>query len=206
MAVAADFKIVADSLDMLAPGEVLERINATGSARAESASRDSLNAPDTPSLARTDWMEGDTIIAMFTRVAQDPVSGNAAPDSAREQYRLEQLMAVGEARSFYRVESNDSVRARGDQRPAVHYVTAAAITLHLEAGAIAKMEVRGQTEGIHAEPALIRVPPDSLAAPGDTADASPVEPVTTTEGGGSASPAPIPRVRPESLGVGPGVR
>ena len=203
VAVADGFEIVADSLDMLAPGEVLERINATGSARAESATRDSLNTPDTPQLARTNWMEGDTIIAMFARASRDSVSGATQPDSVREQYRLERLMAVGEARSFYRIEPNDSARARGDRRPAVHYVTAAAITLELKAGVMAKMEVRGQTEGIHAEPTLIGVPPDSLAAPGDTADATPVGTVTTTEGRGSASPAPIPRVRPDGQGVGP---
>ena len=206
VAVADGFEIVADSLDMLAPGEVLERINATGSARAESATRDSLNTPDTPPLARTDWMEGDTIIAIFRRASQDSVSGATEPDSVREQYRLERLMAVGEARSFYRIEPTDSARARGDRRPAVHYVTAAAITLELDAGAIKKMEVRGQTEGIHAEPTLIGVPSDSLAAPGDTADATPVDAVSTTEGRGSAIPAPGPRVRPEGLGAGPALQ
>ena len=195
VAVADGFEIVADSLDILVPGEVLERINATGSARAQSVTRDSLNTPDTPPLARTDWMEGDTIIAVFTLAAQDSVSGAAEPDSVREQYRLEQLMAVGQARSFYRIEANDSARALGDRRPAIHYVTAAAITLELEAGAIENMEVRGRTEGIHAEPILIGVPPDSLATPGDTTDAPAGEAVTTTEGRGNASPDPIPRVR-----------
>jgi lipopolysaccharide export system protein LptA len=206
VAVADDFEIVADSLDMLAPGEVLERINATGSARAESATRDSLNTPDTPPFARTDWMEGDTIIAMFTRVAQDSVSGVAAPDSVREQYRLERLTAVGEARSFYRIEPNDSARARGDRRTAVHYVTAAAITLELDDGTIAKMEVRGQIEGIHAEPTLIGVPSDSITAPGDTAGATPVDSVITTGGMGSAVRAPSPQVRPEILGASPALQ
>ena len=172
VAVAGDFEIVADSLDMLAPGEVLERINATGSARAESAGADSLNTPDTPPLARTDWMEGDTIIAFFTRATQDSASGTTAPESLREQYRIERLLAVGEARSFYRIEPSDSARALGDRRPSVHYVTAESITLEMEAGAITKMEVRGRTEGVHAEPALIGVPVDSLAWPGATIDAA----------------------------------
>jgi hypothetical protein len=206
MGVADDFEIVADSLDMLVPGEVLDRINATGSARAESATRDSLNTPDTPPFARTDWMEGDTIIAMFTRGAQNSVSGVAAPDSVREQYRLERLMAVGEARSFYRSEPNDSTRDRGDRRPAVHYVTAAAITLELDNGAIAKMDVRGQLEGIHAEPTLIGVPSDSITAPGDTAGATPVGSVITTRDMGSVIRAPSPQVRPETVGAGPALQ
>ena len=196
VAVADGFEIVADSLDMLAPGEVLSRINATGSARAESTTRDSINTPDTPPLARTDWMEGDTIIAMFALPHQDPASGAAAPDSVREQYHLEQLIAVGEARSFYRIEPNDSSRSQGDRRPTVHYVTADAITLKLEGGAIAKMEVRGQTEGIHAEPTLRGPPLDSIAYPGDTAE-------TATVGGGSAIPSPVPWIRPDGLDVGP---
>ena len=107
-------------------------------------------------------MEGDTIIAMFTRVAQDSVSGVAVPDSVRKQYRLERLTAVGAARSFYRIEPNDSDRDRGDRRLSVQYVTAAAITLELDDGAIAKMEVKGQVEGTHAQPTLIGIPSDSI--------------------------------------------
>jgi lipopolysaccharide export system protein LptA len=201
--VADDFEIVADSLDILAPGEVLERINATGSARAKSATRDSLNTPDTPPFARTDWMEGDTIIAMFTRVAQDSLPGVAAPDSVREQYRIERLMAVGEARSFYRIEPNDSDRDRGDRRLSVHYVTAAAITLELDDGAIAKMEARGQIEGTHAKPTLIGIPSDSITAPGDTAGA---DSVVTTGGMGNPIHAPSPQVRSEILVVGPALQ
>tara|TARA_B100001123_G_scaffold450538_1_gene621829 strand:- start:2738 stop:4312 length:1575 start_codon:yes stop_codon:yes gene_type:complete len=203
MGMADGFEIVADSLDMFAPGEVLERINATGSARAKSATRDSLNTPDTPPFARTDWMEGDTIIAMFTRVAKDSLPGIAAPDSVGEQYRIERLMAVGEARSFYRIEPNDSDRDRGERRLSIHYVTAAAITLELDDGAIAKMEVRGQIEGTHAKPTLIGIPSDSITAPGDTAGA---DSVITTGVMGKPTRAPSPQVRSEILVVGPALQ
>ena len=78
VATAETLTIVADSLDMLTPAEVLERIHATGTARAESSARDSLNTPETPAVARTDWMEGDTIIAEF-----EPVTGPGWPAAGR---------------------------------------------------------------------------------------------------------------------------
>src|SRR5690606_1741735 len=64
-AVAADFEITADSLDVLAPSEALERIFAAGRARSISHGRDSLNADVLPELARTDWLEGDTLVVTF---------------------------------------------------------------------------------------------------------------------------------------------
>ena len=196
VAVANDFEIVADSLDMLAPGEVLERINATGTARAESSGADSLNTPDTPPIALTDWMEGDTIVAMFERAAQDSVTVDTPPDSVNEQYRLERLTAIGDARSFYRIEANDSSLARGERRPSMHYVTADAITLEMDAGAITRMEVTGQTEGVHAEPALIGASADSLATPNDTTQTMPEAPASPTED-------PDSLALPDALGAGP---
>jgi lipopolysaccharide export system protein LptA len=169
VASAEDFTVVADSLDVLAPGEVLDRIHAVGDARAESSARDSLNTPQTPSLARTDWMEGDTIVAQFARVPADSVVPSPVPDSARAEYRLERLSASGAARSLYRMEPSDSARARGHKDPAIHYVTAASIALDWDDGEIRAMEVRGETEGVHAEPAV--TPPDSAGVRADSASA-----------------------------------
>lgn len=195
-ATAEEFRIVADSLDVLSPGEVLDRIHAAGRARAESSSRDSLNLPETPQLARTDWMEGDTIVATFavdtaaapadSAAAPDSARGAPAPDSARADYRLERLSATGNARSLYRMPPEDSARARGDRRPAIHYVTAQAIVLEMTDGEMSHMEVFGRTEGVHASPS--GVVPDSAAAP-----AVPPVPVDTVSAAGrdaSAPPAP----------------
>ncbi|HSG50137.1 MAG TPA: hypothetical protein VLA43_20090, partial [Longimicrobiales bacterium] len=62
---STDFHIVADSLEVDAPGEVLERLFAVGAARAVSSARDSLNTPETPELVRRDWIQGDTVVAFF---------------------------------------------------------------------------------------------------------------------------------------------
>ncbi|MSR35410.1 MAG: hypothetical protein EXR95_02030 [Gemmatimonadetes bacterium] len=178
VATAESFTIVADSLDVLAPAEVLDRIHAVGGARAESTARDSLNTPATPKLARTDWMEGDTIVAIFARVpradsAAAPDRGGLGADSARSDFQIERLSAIGKARTLYRIEPSDSARARGDRNPAIHYVTAASIVLDCKGGEIRSMEVHGQTEGVHADPTPTRVDsagvrPDSAGARADT--------------------------------------
>jgi lipopolysaccharide export system protein LptA len=68
LALAEDFRLLADSLEVLAPGEVLNQVRAMGGARGEATGRDSLNAPDTPSIILVDWLEGDTIVATFARI------------------------------------------------------------------------------------------------------------------------------------------
>jgi lipopolysaccharide export system protein LptA len=64
-ALAQDFILEGDSLEVLAPGEVLEEVWAMGNARGEAAGLDSLNTPDTPPLISRDWVVGDTIVAFF---------------------------------------------------------------------------------------------------------------------------------------------
>lgn len=153
MARAQSFVVVADSLDALTPGEVLERIEAVGSARAESSAQDSLNTPDTPALARTDWIEGDTVVALFAPVgaAADAADGSAEPPE-EEEYRLERLEATGSARSLYRMRASDTVQA--DRRPAIHYASADRIAIEFEQGDIERMEVSGDAQGLHVEPAV----------------------------------------------------
>jgi lipopolysaccharide export system protein LptA len=68
LALAEDFRLTADSLEILAPGEVLDELWAMGRARGEATGRDSLNTEDTPSILLVDWLEGDTIVANFGRV------------------------------------------------------------------------------------------------------------------------------------------
>ncbi len=180
---AEAFTIVADSLDVLTPGEILERIHAVGDARAESSVRDSLNTADTPAIARTDWMEGDTIVARFARV--DAAAAAADTAVVQDEHRLERLAAMGSARSLYRIVPNDSARGRGDRRPAIHYVTAAEIVIELDDGVIERMQVSGQTVGVHAEPtgASTAAPvadsaaADALSADALSADTLPADPM-----------------------------
>lgn len=121
-AVAEDFVLWADSIEVSAPGQRLDRVHAVGRARGESLARDSLNTPEMPEMIRRDWIEGDTIVARF--VAVDSTGGGGEPPSAerpaelpdgeaseedRPEYALERLIATGSARSLYRLAPQDSV-------------------------------------------------------------------------------------------------
>ena len=119
-AVAETFELEGDSIDVLAPNELLERVVAVGSARGESLARDSLNTEDTPEIARSDWVSGDTIIAMFRPVAADTsAEAGAAPDESRPAggYQLDRLVALGEAASLYRMTPSGGDGAEGEEEP-----------------------------------------------------------------------------------------
>ena len=74
-------------------------------------------------------------------------------DSTGADYRLERLVARGNARSMYRMAPSDSTLVEGGDLFAIHYVVGDEITILLnEAGEAEKMEVKGETRGIHLEP------------------------------------------------------
>jgi lipopolysaccharide export system protein LptA len=180
-AVAQDYLLRADSIEVLAPDEVLDEVWAMGSARGESLARDSLNTEETPPLIERDWLEGDTIVAIFVpqddssavqsegvetvQVVAPPSAGGEAPaDSAR--YRLDRLVARVGARSLYRLAATDSAVAEEEGRLAIHYVIGDEITILMSEGEVDRMEVTGTTRGIHLEPVATRrrdIPPDTTA-------------------------------------------
>jgi len=187
-AFAQDFLLWADSIEVLAPGEVLEELWAMGQAHGESLARDSLNTPDTDPLFRRDWLEGDTIVAIFVPGADSATAGEVEPpepeirlppsagaqppeetpaDSAR--FRLDRLVARVDARSLYRIAPTDSTLVEeDDNRLAIHYVIGDEITIVMRGGEVDRMEVAGNTRGIHLEPVAIRrqtTPPDTTGIP-----------------------------------------
>jgi len=141
-ATAEDFVLRADSIEVNAPGQALDRVFAVGNARGESLGRDSLNTPDMPEIIRNDWIEGDTVVAHFVptdtlglesdtgpradvepRTDLDP-RADAGPDiepdadseadhdeggEGRPEYSLDRLVAIGSARSLYRLAPQDTV-------------------------------------------------------------------------------------------------
>lgn len=142
-AVVETFELTADSLDVVAPSQRVERVFAAGRARSVSSAGDSLNVELLPEEARSDWLEGDTIVVTF----------EPAVDGAEEEdMTVRQVVARIGARSLYRLPPNDSTAVPGTDPPAVHYVTGQEITIRMEEGQVAGMEVIGQTRGIHLEP------------------------------------------------------
>jgi lipopolysaccharide export system protein LptA len=176
-ALAQDFILEGDSMEVLAPEEVLNEVWAIGNARGESTAQDSLAAPDTQPLIARDWLEGDTIVAFFGEgrdslsAADEPVREidrkPVDPDEAQADYRLERLVARVGARSMYRMAASDSTVVAEGGRFAIHYVTGDEITILLnEEGEADRMEVIGQTRGIHLEPIAGQgVPVDSVLVP-----------------------------------------
>jgi len=184
-----DFLIIADSVDVLLPGERLESLTAVGDAHAESTARDSLNTASTPDVIRRDWIDGQTIVATFASV---PATGTEGVDPTGNEYRLERLVSSGLARSLYRMAASDSTTAefQGERRPAVHYVGGDTIVLVLEEGAIQSMDVVNQVRGWHFEPIDRggRAPPaesptDDRAPPSDSPDGGPPASPAQSDGG-----------------------
>ncbi len=152
-----DIVLTSDSLEILAPGDAIERVFAAGNAHSTSSSGDSLNVELLPEIARTDWLEGDTIVVAFTR----PPDAGAPSD-----VQVEAITAVGTARSLYRLPANDSAAVPGTDPPAVHYVMGDSIRIELIDGQVREMRVSGQTQGVHLEPLR---PPSDTAVVSDSA-------------------------------------
>ncbi len=165
---AQGFELTADSLELTAPAEVVERIVAAGQARSVSHARDSLNVEDLPEIARFDWLEGDTIVVTLRPVSD---SAQVAADStAGGNYEVERIVARVGARSLYRMPPEDSTAVVGVDAPALHYVMGDEITIVMNQGEVEVMEVVGQTRGVHLEPLRPGGSPrDTLVAASDTA-------------------------------------
>lgn len=154
VAVAQSFEITADSLEILAPEERLERVFAAGRARSVSTGRDSLTVESLPDVARSDWLEGDTIVVTFvpkveTVVAAPTDTPAAATPSGVD---VDRIVAIASARSLYRLPSSDPTAVAGVDPPAVHYVVGDRITIVMRDGDVDRMEVVGSTTGVHIEP------------------------------------------------------
>lgn len=159
---ARDLRLIADSIDALAPGQTLREIVAVGDAFAQRQA-DSLDAA-LPALVANDWVSGDTINAYFAladsaaTAAAAPVAGTppaadsaaaAAQDSAKVV--LERLVVVGpggRAQALYRV----SRERDGAGPPAINYTIADRIVLVLNDGEVQEAEATGDVRGRYLEP------------------------------------------------------
>ena len=163
VATVEDFEIVADSLEVIAPNDVVERVFAAGAARSVSTARDSLNVEALPEMARSDWIEGDTVIVTFSPVEIDSMAVDA---SAGRRYEVDSIIARGDASTLYRLTPSDTTSRVGTDPPAVHYVVGDQITITMVNGEVDGMDVVGAARGVHLEPLVRTVAPDTL---GDTA-------------------------------------
>jgi len=165
----------------------LERVVATGAARGVSTARDSLNTDATDELIRTDWIEGDTIIATFQLVSPaSPDPSTNGPEGAESPERqMDLLVARGKARSFYR-SAPDAAAAGGATGPEaleLNYVIGDEVRLFMKDGEVERMEVDSPI-GIYLQPRRRVAPTAAPPQPGGPSPGSPGADDTAVPGGG----------------------
>ena len=133
-ALSPEREIIADSIDAVMPGQRVREVRALRKAYAESN-------PDSGVVStQRDWMSGDTIVARF-----DSLVGT---DTASRP-RIRQLVALGNARSFYQMKSS-----KGPQtQPTINYVRGRIIDVEFENRKVATVTVTDQATGVLIEPA-----------------------------------------------------
>jgi lipopolysaccharide export system protein LptA len=202
IASARGFRLEADSLDALMPAQQLERVVAVGNARGETVDtvgvprermRRPLAAGDLAS-GEVDWITGDTVTGFFSRIAAPATPAEAEPSAelvpaepdSREEVVLERLLAVGSARSLYRL-AND--RQENGGRPGINYLIGEAIELTFAEGELEVADVRGLSRGLYLDPEP--APPAPEAAE-DEEEEPTVEPAPEPE---TAHLSPAPQSR-----------
>jgi hypothetical protein len=149
-AVNDQFRMEADSLDVLAPGQRIEEVAAVGSAYVERFTPDSLQAllpetdDDVRSLIANDWVRGDTVRAYFTD-GPPPDEEGAAVERV-----LERLWAGGEpARTMHRTRDRN---AEPDVLFSLAYLVGRKIDVTFRDGAIAVVTASEDVRGVYLQP------------------------------------------------------
>ena len=133
-AVAESQEMEADSLDLRLPGQRLSEVHALGNAIAYSTVDTTLIES-----ADRDWIRGDTLVAFFDTVATADTT---------ERTRMREVIATGNARSFYQFAQSGGVKAL----PNVSYNRGRVISVHFEEGEVQKVDVKDKASGMFLEP------------------------------------------------------
>jgi hypothetical protein len=182
-AISPDRDIVADSLDVQLPNQRVREVRALRGAYAATVA-------DTARFRSTerDWLRGDTIVARF-----DSAAAGAPRDSAAKP-RIRELEAIGNARSFFQLASQNRDAAG---RPAVNYVTGRNITVAFDGQRAQTVTVLQQASGVYLEPGEPDAAPG--AAPG-RGGAGPRPGMPRATPAQPAAPRPATRATPRATG------
>jgi lipopolysaccharide export system protein LptA len=250
VALARGFRMEADSLEALTPGQRIRQVIAIGTAegqswdtlRVASPSLTDPAAPDTVegvALGERDLIFADTIIGYFagdsarsdsaaatastTADADSALTETAQADSARpatpipppaatvrsdSTAELERVLALGSARSLYRMRPSREEAQDTTRKPGINYVIADTIDLAFLQGEVDVATVRGLKRGVYLDPMQQRrdtTRADSLA-PADSAASA----ATVTDAGETseldaapATPPAAPPATPPAAGTPP---
>jgi hypothetical protein len=229
VALARGFRMEADSLEALTPGQRLRQVRAIGTATGQAwdtlkvvgpGPADAVGAPDTVAglaLGERDLLFADTIIGFFRDSAtagrdSAPAGRRPAARDTTQNAELERMLAMGRARSLYRMQpgrdSTGQVQRRADGKLPINYLIGDTIDLAFAGGEVDVATVRGLKRGVYLDPAPERADSagrDSAAAArgaaGDSAAAGrPAAPAGTPAP--TVSPAqPAQRPAPRVLGA-----
>jgi hypothetical protein len=138
------FNVSADSIDALAPGQVLERVDAVGHAFGERI--DTLPPPDVakdmPEVLTNDWLRGDSLHATFIP------NPDAKPDtSARNDRVLDRIIAAGRSAS-----SAIRMKDPKDGTWKIYYTLANLITVDFAKGTVSRVGLQGDVHGVFLTP------------------------------------------------------
>jgi lipopolysaccharide export system protein LptA len=133
-ATSPERQIVADSMDILMPGQHVRFVRAVRSAFAQSL-------PDSTKIItrEKDWLSGDTIVAEFDSLP---------PGDTTSKPRIHRLVANGSARSYYHIAS----RAGAAGEPSVNYVRGRTITVAFANQEVQTVTVVERAAGLFVEP------------------------------------------------------
>ena len=163
-ATSPDRDITADSIYASTPNQRLREMHAIGEAFANSI-------PDTATVTSSerDWISGDTIVARFDSAA----AGDTSKVVPRE------LVATGNARSFYQFGNPEGVR----DRPTMNYVRGRSIAIAFADGEVSTVTVTDQASGVYLEAeSLTSIPPPGAGSAMPQAPARPAQPRPVTPG------------------------
>jgi hypothetical protein len=182
VAVSGENTIVADSLDIHMPGQLVRLVWAYGRGRA--SSQPDSTAPD----REEDWLSGDTLRANF-----------AAPDTgASRRSELEHLTAFGSARAFYHSENQRDARGpRG-----VSYSRGLRIDIALRETKVNTVDIVGMVDGVYLEPQPPRADTggtDSTGADSTQADSTRAHADSTRASADSAAAPALQPVPPDTV-------
>jgi lipopolysaccharide export system protein LptA len=132
-AVSPGRDIRANRLVIAMPGQKIQDLRAYGDARAETT-------PDsTVVTTERDWIEGDTLTALFDQTANQRETS---------QPPMRSLIAQGAARSFYQQRTSK----QGCNEPTLNYVTGRRIEVRFVTGRVNEVEVTSNVRGMTATP------------------------------------------------------
>lgn len=155
-AVSPEYDIVADSLDVQMPEQRVQEVLAVGDAFAQST-------PDSTRLrsVEKDWLRGDTIVARFDSAA--------APADTSGRPRIRELVARGNARSYYQVATREGREAP----PGINYVRGRVITVTFDNQTVETVRITEQAAGVYLEsPGIVPRDTTVTGAPTDSVSAA----------------------------------